>query len=57
MGNRRSARSGCRYRDEWEYSLKKIGETAQAVSEKIKSAGEGYQSVDTGVANAAAGRT
>ena len=45
------------FRDEWEYSLKKIGETAQAVSEKIKSAGEGYQSVDTGVANAAAGRT
>jgi hypothetical protein len=45
------------FRDEWEYSLKKIGETAQAVSEKVKSAGEGYQSVDTGVANAAAGRT
>jgi uncharacterized protein with HEPN domain len=45
------------FKDKWEYSLKKIGETAQAVSEKVKSAGEGYETVDTGVADAAAGRT
>ena len=45
------------FKDKWEYSLKKIGETAQAVSEKVKSAGEGNETVDTGVADAAAGRT
>ena len=43
--------------DKWEYSLKKIGETAQAVAEKATAAADGYQQTDQAVADAAAGRT
>ncbi len=45
------------FRDKWEYSLKKIGETAQAVAEKTQAAADGYQQTDAAVADAAAGRT
>ena len=45
------------FRDKWEYSLKKIGETAQAVAEKATAAADGYQQTDQAVADAAAGRT
>jgi hypothetical protein len=45
------------FRDKWEYSLKKIGETAKAVAEKTTAAADGYQQVDQAVADAAAGRT
>lgn len=45
------------FKDKWEYSLKKIGETAQAVSEKVTAAADGYTQVDTAIADAAAGRT
>ena len=45
------------FKDKWEYSLKKIGETAQAVAEKATAAADGYQQTDQAVADAAAGRT
>lgn len=45
------------FKDKWEYSLKKIGETAQAVAEKVTAAADGYQQTDQAVADAAAGRT
>jgi hypothetical protein len=45
------------FRDKWEYSLKKIGETAQAVAEKATAAADGYEQTDRAVADAAAGRT
>ena len=45
------------FRDKWEYSLKKIGETAQGVAEKAVAAADGYEQVDGAVADAAAGRT
>ena len=45
------------FRDKWEYSLKKIGETAQAVAEKVTAAADGYEKTDQAVADAAAGRT
>ena len=45
------------FTDKWEYSLKKIGETAQAVAEKVTAAAGGYEQVDTAIADAAAGRS
>jgi hypothetical protein len=45
------------FKDKWEYSLKKINETAQAVAEKTQSAADGYTTVDTAIADAAAGRS
>jgi uncharacterized protein YukE len=45
------------FKDKWEYSLKKIGETAQAVAEKTRSAADGYHQTDQAIADAAAGRT
>ena len=45
------------FRDKWEYSLAKIGETAQAVAEKATAAADGYEQTDLAVADAAAGRT
>ena len=45
------------FRDRWEHSLKKIGETAQAVAEKTTAAAGGYQQADAAVADAAAGPT
>ena len=43
------------FKDRWEYSLKKIKETAEKTAEKVTSAADGYDQVDTAVANAAAG--
>ena len=45
------------FKDKWEYSLKKIGETAQVVSEKVTAAADGYDQTDQAIADAAAGRT
>ena len=45
------------FKDKWEYSLKKIGETATAVAEKVTAAADGYDQTDQAVADAAAGRT
>ena len=45
------------FKDKWEYSLKKINETAQAVAEKTTAAAQGYTEVDTAIADAAAGRS
>jgi hypothetical protein len=41
------------FKDKWEYSLKKIKETA----EKTASAADGYEGVDGAIADAAAGRS
>jgi hypothetical protein len=45
------------FKDKWEYSLKKINETAQKTAEKTQSAADGYNEVDGAIADAAAGRT
>ena len=45
------------FNDKWEYSLKKIKETAEKTAEKVTSAADGYDQVDTAVADAAAGRS
>ncbi|MFL6127883.1 MAG: hypothetical protein ACJ73E_02315 [Mycobacteriales bacterium] len=45
------------FRDGWDYSLKKIGETARAVADKATVAAAGYEQTDRAVADAAAGRT
>ena len=45
------------FKDKWEYSLKKIKETAEKTAEKVTSAADGYEQVDTAVANAAAGKS
>jgi hypothetical protein len=45
------------FKDKWEYSLKKIRETAEKTAEKVTSAADGYDQVDTAVANAAAGKS
>jgi hypothetical protein len=41
---------------EWEYSLKKIGENAAAMSDKVGKSAEGYRETDQGIADAAAGK-
>jgi Excreted virulence factor EspC, type VII ESX diderm len=45
------------FKDKWEYSLKKIRETAEKTAEKVTSASDGYEQVDGAVADAAAGRS
>jgi len=45
------------FKDKWEYSLKKIGETAQAVAEKTQAAADGYGQTEQAIADAAAGRS
>ena len=45
------------FKDKWEYSLKKIRETAEKTAEKVTSAADGYEQVDTAVASAAAGKS
>jgi hypothetical protein len=45
------------FKDKWEYSLKKINETAQKVAEKTTAAGDGYSEVEGAIADAAAGRS
>jgi hypothetical protein len=44
------------FREKWDYSLKKIGETAVGVGEQVILAAQGYDEIETGVADAAAGR-
>jgi hypothetical protein len=41
--------------DEWDYSLKKIGENAAAMADKLSKSGEGYRTTDQAIADAAAG--
>lgn len=41
---------------EWEYSLKKIGENAAAMADKVGKSAEGYRTTDQGIADAAAGK-
>jgi hypothetical protein len=45
------------FKDKWEYSLKKIKETAEKTAEKLTSAADGYDQVDGAIADAAAGRS
>ena len=45
------------FKDKWEYSLKKIKETAEKTAEKVTSAADGYDQVDGAIADAAAGRS
>jgi hypothetical protein len=40
---------------QWEYSLKKIGENASAMADKLGKSAQGYQETDQGIADAAAG--
>jgi hypothetical protein len=42
---------------EWEYSLKKIGENAAAMADKLGKSAEGYRTTDDGIADAAAGNS
>jgi hypothetical protein len=39
----------------WDYSLKKIGDNAAAMADKVGKAGEGYRTTDQAIADAAAG--
>ncbi len=39
----------------WDYSLKKIGENAAAMADKVGKAGEGYRGTDQAIADAASG--
>ena len=39
----------------WDYSLKKIGENAAAMGDKVGKAGEGYRTTDQAIADAASG--
>jgi hypothetical protein len=41
---------------EWEYSLKKIGENAAAMADKLGKSADGYRTTDQGIADAAAGK-
>jgi hypothetical protein len=41
---------------EWEYSLKKIGENAAAMADKLGKSADGYTTTDQGIADAAAGK-
>jgi hypothetical protein len=41
---------------EWEYSLKKIGENAAAMADKLSTSAEGYSTTDQGIADAASGK-
>ena len=45
------------FKDKWEYSLKKIKETAEKTAEKVTAAADGYDQVDGAIADAAAGRS
>jgi hypothetical protein len=45
------------FKGKWEYSLKKIKETAEKTAEKVTSAADGYDQVDGAIADAAAGRS
>ncbi|MEN3358607.1 MAG: Excreted virulence factor EspC, type diderm [Mycobacteriales bacterium] len=40
---------------EWEYSLKKIGENAAAMADKLGKSADGYRTTDQGIADAATG--
>lgn len=42
---------------EWEYSLKKIGENAAAMADKVGKSADGYRTTDQGIADAAAGKS
>jgi hypothetical protein len=42
---------------EWEYSLKKIGENAAAMADKLGRSADGYSTTDEGIADAAAGKS
>jgi Excreted virulence factor EspC, type VII ESX diderm len=39
----------------WDYSLKKIGENAAAMADKVGKAGDGYRGTDRAIADAASG--
>jgi hypothetical protein len=41
--------------DAWDYSLKKIGENAAAMSDKLAKAADGYRGTDKAIADAASG--
>ncbi len=45
------------FAEKWEYSVKKIKETAEKTAEKVTAAADGYEQVDGAVADAAAGRS
>jgi Excreted virulence factor EspC, type VII ESX diderm len=45
------------FKGKWEYSMKKIKETAEKTGEKVTSAADGYDQVDGAIADAAAGRS
>jgi hypothetical protein len=40
---------------EWDYSLKKIGESAAAMADKLSKSADGYHTTDQGIADAASG--
>jgi hypothetical protein len=43
------------FADDWEYSLKKIGENAAAMADKLGKSAEGYRTTDQAIADAATG--
>jgi hypothetical protein len=45
------------FKDKWDYSMKKIKETAEKTAQKVTSAADGYDEVDGAIADAAAGRS
>ena len=45
------------FKEKWEYSVKKIRETAEKTAEKVTAAADGYDQVDGAIADAAAGRS
>ena len=45
------------FTDKWKYSLKKIGENAEQVGDKVGEAAKTYSDTDQAIANAAAGRS
>jgi hypothetical protein len=46
-----------RFVSDWEFSLKKIGENAAAMSDKLAKSAEGYAMTDQAIGNVASGQT